>query len=142
MTSQSGKKMSMLQKWQARGAAQRMSQPVQATPAQVIDTKQDGRKKMERFKKAINAAKGGDYYFLREMKKEGMIDFDDTHKGIDDLIVFGNKLFSFMKESTPAPAPIPQDLQGDIHLMAMTILEKLQPVLLNAIYTELMEHKK
>jgi hypothetical protein len=33
-------------------------------------------------------------------------------------------------------------LQGDIHLMAMTILEKLQPVLLNAIYTELMEHKK
>lgn len=38
--------------------------------------------------------------------------------------------------------PIPQDLQGDIHLMAMTILEKLQPVLLNAIYTELMEHKK
>ena len=34
------------------------------------------------------------------------------------------------------------DLQGDIHLMAMTILEKLQPVLLNAIYTELMEHKK
>ena len=44
------------------------------------------------------------------------------------------------KEKTPAP--IPQDIQGDIHLMAMTILEKLQPVLLNAIYTELMEHKK
>ena len=42
----------------------------------------------------------------------------------------------------PAPAPIPQDIQGDIHLMAMTILEKLQPVLLNAIYTELMEHQK
>lgn len=42
-----------------------------------------------------------------------------------------------------APAPSPQpDIHGDIHLMAMTILEKLQPVLLNAIYTELMEHKK
>ena len=36
----------------------------------------------------------------------------------------------------------PPDIHGDIHLMAMTILEKLQPVLLNAIYTELMEHKK
>lgn len=46
------------------------------------------------------------------------------------------------QEKTPELAPPPQDLQADIHLMAMTILEKLQPVLLNAIYTELMEHKK
>ena len=44
---------------------------------------------------------------------------------------------------TPSPQPEPPlDIQGDIHLMAMTILEKLQPVLLNAIYTELMEHQK
>ena len=44
---------------------------------------------------------------------------------------------------TPSPAiEPPPDIHGDIHLMAMTILEKLQPVLLNAIYTELMEHKK
>ena len=44
---------------------------------------------------------------------------------------------------TPSPQPEPPpDIHGDIHLMAMTILEKLQPVLLNAIYTELMEHQK
>lgn len=46
------------------------------------------------------------------------------------------------KSQAPTPEPPPQDIQADIHLMAMTILEKLQPVLLNAIYTELMEHKK
>lgn len=187
---------------------------------------------MERLEKAINSYKGGDYYFLQEMKKEGIIYFDDDKidnfalkwieiyskydsanislffndamrldewllqrgesttstrearqsgplrdglrfllamyclecLGMASVIKDGkkrniktrnisrekttvfDKIVIAIKEKeklkTPPPEPLPQDIQADIHLMAMTILEKLQPVLLNAIYTELMEHKK
>lgn len=189
---------------------------------------------IERLKKAINSSKGGDYYFLKEMRKEGIIYFDDNNieefinslndlyqtysienvqfffndamrldewllqrgeattstrdaqqrgplreefnysaalhmlellglatvikdgrKRLIQLINTGrkpkttfdkfvsaiNEKENLKKHRIGAPEP-PPDIRADIHLMAMTILEKLQPVLLNAIYTELMEHKK
>ena len=65
---------------------------------------------------------------------DAMLDFSKFKKQ--------SKKTKVAEHATPTPAPPPQDIQADIHLMAMTILEKLQPVLLNAIYTELMEHKK
>lgn len=187
---------------------------------------------MERLKKAINSYKGGDYYFLQEMKKEGIIYFDDNNieefinslndlyqtysienvqfffndamrlddwllqrgeattstrdarqrsplrdefdhalrmlelLGLATVIKDGRKRLIQLINTGRKPKTTfdkfvlainekenlkkhrveaqeqPPDIHGDIHLIAMTILEKLQPVLLNAIYTELMEHQK
>ena len=60
----------------------------------------------------------------------------------DDCEAYIVKKEETQKHNEAKNIATPPDIHGDIHLMAMTILEKLQPVLLNAIYTELMEHQK